>query len=32
MNSTVIADQFVPAKQLCTSKYKTACTAAGIQG
>jgi D-xylose transport system substrate-binding protein len=32
MNSTVIADQFVPAKQLCTSKYKAACTAAGIQG
>ncbi len=32
MNSTVIADKFVPASQLCTSKYKAACTAAGISG
>jgi D-xylose transport system substrate-binding protein len=32
MNSTVIADGFVPAKQLCTSAYKAACTAAGISG
>jgi D-xylose transport system substrate-binding protein len=30
MNSTVIADKFVPAAQLCTGSYKTACTAAGI--
>jgi len=32
MNSTVIADNFVPASQLCTGKYKAACTAAGISG
>ena len=32
MNSTVVADGFVPASQLCTSKYKSACTAAGISG
>ena len=32
MNSTVIADNFVPASQLCTAKYKKACTAAGISG
>jgi D-xylose transport system substrate-binding protein len=32
MNSTVIADNFVPAAQLCTAKYKAACTAAGISG
>jgi len=32
MNSTIIADGFVPASQLCTSKYKSACTAAGISG
>jgi D-xylose transport system substrate-binding protein len=32
MNSTVIADNFVPASQLCTPKYKAACTAAGISG
>src|SRR6266568_2102110 len=32
MNSTVIADKFVPASQLCTAKYKAACTAAGISG
>ncbi len=30
MNSTVIADKFVPAAQLCAGSYKTACTAAGI--
>jgi D-xylose transport system substrate-binding protein len=32
MNSTVIADNFVPAAQLCTAKFKAACTAAGISG
>ncbi|HTW20271.1 MAG TPA: substrate-binding domain-containing protein [Mycobacteriales bacterium] len=32
MNATIIKDQFVPAKQLCTSKYKAACKAAGING
>ena len=32
MNTTVIADKFVPASQLCTGKYKAACTAAGISG
>jgi D-xylose transport system substrate-binding protein len=32
MNATVIADNFVPATQLCTAKYKSACTAAGISG
>jgi D-xylose transport system substrate-binding protein len=32
MNSTVIADNFVPAKQLCTAKFKAACKAAGISG
>ena len=32
MNSTVIADKFVPASQLCTAKYKAACQAAGISG
>ncbi len=32
MNSTVIADKFVTAAQLCTSAYKAACTAAGITG
>ena len=32
MNSTVIADNFVPAAQLCTNKYKAECTAAGISG
>ena len=30
MNSTVIADQFVPAQQLCVGSYAAACTAAGI--
>jgi D-xylose transport system substrate-binding protein len=32
MNSTVIADKFVPASQLCTGTYASACTAAGISG
>ncbi len=32
MNSTVIADNFVPASQLCTGAYKAECTAAGIMG
>jgi D-xylose transport system substrate-binding protein len=32
MNSTVIADQFVPVAQLCTAKFKSACSAAGISG
>jgi D-xylose transport system substrate-binding protein len=32
MNSTVIADKFVPASQLCTGTYAKACTAAGISG
>src|SRR5689334_14758824 len=32
MNSTVIADKFVPASQLCTAKYKAACKSAGISG
>ncbi|GAB3798543.1 substrate-binding domain-containing protein [Humibacter antri] len=31
MNSTVIADNFVPASQLCTSAYTSECTAAGIK-
>ncbi len=30
MNSTVIADQFVPAQQLCVGSYVAACKAAGI--
>ncbi|HWF73670.1 MAG TPA: substrate-binding domain-containing protein [Solirubrobacteraceae bacterium] len=30
MNATVIKDNFVPAKQLCTGKYAAACKAAGI--
>jgi D-xylose transport system substrate-binding protein len=30
MNSTVIADKFVPASQLCKGSFATACTAAGI--
>jgi D-xylose transport system substrate-binding protein len=30
MNSTVIADQFVPAQQLCVGSYAAECTAAGI--
>jgi D-xylose transport system substrate-binding protein len=32
MNSTIIADKFVPASQLCSGKYAAACTAAGISG
>jgi D-xylose transport system substrate-binding protein len=32
MNSTVIADKFVPASQLCAGSYASACTAAGISG
>ena len=31
MNSTVIADRFVPAAQLCTHEYVSACAAAGIR-
>ncbi len=30
MNSTVIADKFVPASQLCAGKYASECKAAGI--
>jgi D-xylose transport system substrate-binding protein len=32
MDATVIKDQFVPASQLCTSAYKSECSAAGISG
>jgi D-xylose transport system substrate-binding protein len=32
MNSTVIADKFVPASQLCSGSYAAACKAAGISG
>ncbi len=32
MNSTVIADKFVSASQLCSGKYAPACSAAGISG
>jgi D-xylose transport system substrate-binding protein len=32
MNSTVIADKFVSASALCTPKYASACSAAGIPG
>jgi D-xylose transport system substrate-binding protein len=32
MNSTVIADKFVPASQLCEGSYASACTTAGISG
>jgi D-xylose transport system substrate-binding protein len=32
MNSTVIADKFVPASQLCAGAYATACKNAGISG
>jgi D-xylose transport system substrate-binding protein len=32
MNSTVIADKFVPASQLCSGKYSADCKAAGISG
>ena len=31
MNSTIIKDNFVPAKQLCAGKYAAACKAAGIK-
>jgi len=30
MNSTVIADQFVPAQQLCVGAFAAACKTAGI--
>jgi D-xylose transport system substrate-binding protein len=32
MNSTVIADKFVPASQLCSGKYASDCKSAGISG
>ncbi len=32
MNSTVIADKFVPASQLCAGSFAADCTAAGITG
>jgi D-xylose transport system substrate-binding protein len=32
MNSTVIADKFVPASQLCSGSFASDCTAAGISG
>ena len=32
MNSTIIADKFVPASQLCAGSYASDCTAAGITG
>jgi D-xylose transport system substrate-binding protein len=32
MNSTVIADKFVPASQLCAGSYAKDCTTAGISG
>jgi D-xylose transport system substrate-binding protein len=32
MNSTIIADKFVPASQLCAGSYADACQAAGITG
>jgi D-xylose transport system substrate-binding protein len=32
MNSTIIADKFVPASQLCAGKYAAACKTAGISG
>jgi D-xylose transport system substrate-binding protein len=32
MNSTIIADKFVPASQLCAGSFASACTAAGISG
>ena len=32
MNSTIIADKFVSASQLCAGSYASACTAAGITG
>jgi len=32
MNSTIIADKFVPAAQLCSGSYAADCTSAGITG
>jgi len=32
MNTTVIKDNFLPAKQLCAGQYAAECTAAGISG
>ncbi len=32
VKSTVVADGFVTAKELCTSAYQTACKEAGISG
>ena len=32
MNSTIIADHFVPASQLCSGKFASACKTAGISG
>ncbi|MGH3282768.1 MAG: substrate-binding domain-containing protein, partial [Trebonia sp.] len=32
MNSTIIADKFVPAAQLCKGSYASACKTAGISG
>jgi D-xylose transport system substrate-binding protein len=32
MNSTIIADKFVPASQLCAGSFASACKAAGISG
>jgi D-xylose transport system substrate-binding protein len=32
MAATVIKDKFVPAAQLCTGSYASACSAAGITG
>ncbi len=32
MNSTVIADKFISAAQLCTGRYMAACKTAGISG
>jgi len=32
MNSTVVADKFGPASQLCSGKFASDCTAAGISG
>jgi D-xylose transport system substrate-binding protein len=30
MESTVIADKFVPVSQLCSGKFASACSAAGV--
>jgi len=32
MKTTVVADGFVPASQLCKGKFASGCTAAGISG